>query len=141
MLLGVSKRLSIMRFSESRMYIRWYVDLLWLFVWVQLKKKGSRAPSNSIRIRPVTLLNASDIGYRTLQVQQVLKRLHEASNGLSMTCYHHIAVKTAGRDVGHITRTFCCGSRPVRLIRTGAGSFAQPVIVRCRAPTQILLPA
>jgi hypothetical protein len=61
--------------GESGMYIRWYADLLWLFVPVQEKLKGFFADFNQYPNQPGSSLNAAGINYTSLRAADALKRL------------------------------------------------------------------
>jgi arylsulfatase len=58
-------------------YLRWYGDLLWLFVPVQLKIKEFFTDFEAYPYQAGASLNAAGINYRTLQAAQALKRLNE----------------------------------------------------------------
>jgi arylsulfatase len=63
-------------------YLRWYGDLLWLFVPVQQKIKEFFVDFEAYPYQAGASLNAAGINYRTLQAAQALKRLNEIE-GLS----------------------------------------------------------
>jgi arylsulfatase len=62
---------------ESGMYIRWYADLLWLFVPVQEKIKGFLSSIPDYPFQQGSSLSAGTINYMTLKAADALKRLHE----------------------------------------------------------------
>ncbi len=61
--------------NESGMYIRWYADLLWLFVPVQEKIKEFFATFAKYPYQAGSSLTVSGIGYNTLRVADAMKRL------------------------------------------------------------------
>jgi arylsulfatase len=63
--------------SESGMYIRWYADNLWLFVPVQQKIKEPVADFYDFPYQLGASLNASDLGYKTVMLRDVMQRLSE----------------------------------------------------------------
>jgi arylsulfatase len=62
---------------ESGMYIRWYADLLWLFVPVQEQIKGFLASIPDYPFQQGASLSAGNINYMTLKAADALKRLQE----------------------------------------------------------------
>ncbi len=66
--------------GESGMYIRWYGDLLWLFVPVQEKLKGFFADFNDYPNQPGSSLNAAGINYSSLRAADALKRLGQVES-------------------------------------------------------------
>jgi arylsulfatase len=54
-------------------YLRWYADLLWLFVPVQGKIKEFLATIPDFPFQQGSSLNAAGINYNTLRAQEVLK--------------------------------------------------------------------
>ena len=63
--------------SESGMYIRWYGDNMWLFVPVQQKIKELAADFHDFPFQLGASLNASDLGYKTVMLRDVMQRLTE----------------------------------------------------------------
>ena len=63
--------------DESGMYIRWYGDLLWLFVPVQIELKKFLATIPEYPFQEGGSLSASNINYMTLKASAALKRLQE----------------------------------------------------------------
>ena len=63
--------------GESGMYIRWYADLLWLFVPVQEKVEGFFADYSEYPSQPGSSLNAAGINYTSLRAMEALKRLQQ----------------------------------------------------------------
>jgi arylsulfatase len=61
--------------GESAMYIRWYGDLLWIFVPAQEKLKAFFADFNDYPNQPGSSLNAAGINYNSLRAADALKRL------------------------------------------------------------------
>jgi len=66
--------------GESGMYIRWYADLLWLFVPVQEKLKGFFATYGEYPNQPGSSLNAAGINYNSLRAAEALKRLGQVES-------------------------------------------------------------
>ena len=62
------------------MYIRWYGDLLWLFVPVQQKIKDFFADFEQYPYQAGSSLNAAGINYNTLRASEALKRLQQLEN-------------------------------------------------------------
>jgi arylsulfatase len=62
------------------MYIRWYADLLWLFVPVQQKIKEFFADFEQYPYQAGSSLNAAGINYQSLRAAEALKRLKELEN-------------------------------------------------------------
>jgi arylsulfatase len=65
---------------ESGMYIRWYGDLLWLFVPIQQKIKEFFADFEQYPYQAGSSLNAAGINYNTLRTSEALKRLQQLEN-------------------------------------------------------------
>jgi len=63
--------------TESGAYMRWYADLLWLFVPVQLKIKDFLLTIPKYPFQEGSGLSAGNINYNTLKAAAALKRLHE----------------------------------------------------------------
>ncbi|WP_051328633.1 arylsulfatase [Geminicoccus roseus] len=63
--------------DESGMYIRWYGDLLWLFVPIQERLKEFFADFEDYPYQLGTSLNAGNINYNTLQARQAFGRLQQ----------------------------------------------------------------
>jgi arylsulfatase len=63
--------------NESGMYIRWYGDLLWLFVLVQQKLKEFFADFMKYPYQVGSSLTVSNINYQTLKVAEAMKRLSQ----------------------------------------------------------------
>jgi arylsulfatase len=61
--------------NQSRMYLRWYADLLWLFVPAQEKLKEFFATFSKYPYQAGSSLTASGIGYNTLRMADAMKRL------------------------------------------------------------------
>jgi arylsulfatase A-like enzyme len=61
--------------GESGMYIRWYADLLWLFVPVQEKLKEFFAGWRDYPYQMGSSLTASNISYQTLRMAELMDRL------------------------------------------------------------------
>jgi arylsulfatase A-like enzyme len=60
---------------ESQMYMRWYADNIWLFIPVQQKVRQFFADFAQYPNQPGTSLNAGNINYGTLRMQEALQRL------------------------------------------------------------------
>jgi arylsulfatase len=62
---------------DSMMYIRWYGDLMWLFVPVggQVKQFFSTIPGYPFQAG--ASMNPSNINYNTLKAAEAMKRLQE----------------------------------------------------------------
>ena len=63
--------------NESGMYIRWYGDLLWLFVPVQQKLKEFFAGFMKYPYQIGSSLTVSNINYQTLRMAEAMKRLNQ----------------------------------------------------------------
>jgi hypothetical protein len=61
-------------------YLRWYADLLWLFVPVQGKIKEFLGTIPDSPFQQGSSLNAAGINYNTLRAQEVLRRLQQMEN-------------------------------------------------------------
>jgi arylsulfatase len=61
--------------NESGMYLRWYADLLWLFVPAQNKIKEFFSDYEKYPHQMGTSLNAAGINYQTVKMAEALKRL------------------------------------------------------------------
>jgi arylsulfatase len=61
--------------NESGMYLRWYADLLWLFVPAQNKIKEFFSDYEKYPHQMGTSLNAAGINYQTVKMSEALKRL------------------------------------------------------------------
>ena len=59
------------------MYIRWYADLLWIFVPVQNQLKRFLATIPQYPFQEGSSLNAANINYNSLKAAQAMKRLQE----------------------------------------------------------------
>jgi arylsulfatase len=66
--------------NESAMYLRWYADLLWLFVPVQEKIKEFFATFAKYPYQAGSSLTVSGIGYNTLRVADAMKRLGQVEH-------------------------------------------------------------
>jgi arylsulfatase len=66
--------------GESGMYIRWYADLLWIFVPVQEKLKGFFETYAQYPNQPGSSLNAAGINYTSLRAADALKRLGQVES-------------------------------------------------------------
>ena len=62
---------------ESQMYVRWYADLLWLFVPVGQKLKQFFADFEAYPYQTGTALNTGNINYQTLRLREALDRLEK----------------------------------------------------------------
>jgi arylsulfatase len=63
--------------NESQMYMRWYADLLWLFVPAQNKIKEFFADFEKYPYQAGSSLNAAGINYRTVKMAEAMKRLNK----------------------------------------------------------------
>ncbi len=61
--------------DESRMYMRWYADNMWLFVPIRAKVKEFLVSLDGYPFQAGSSLSASGINYRSLKALQVLKEL------------------------------------------------------------------
>jgi arylsulfatase len=61
-------------------YLRWYADLLWLFVPVQGKIKEFLGTIPDYPFQSGASLNAAGIDYTSLRAQEVLRRLQQIEN-------------------------------------------------------------
>ena len=59
------------------MYLRWYGDLLWLFVPIQQQVKNFFADFEQYPYQAGSSLNAAGINYQTLKAMEALKRLQQ----------------------------------------------------------------
>ena len=59
------------------MYIRWYVDNMWLFVPVQGQIQKFLASMDGFPFQEGQSLNASGINYRSLKALQILQQIQE----------------------------------------------------------------
>jgi arylsulfatase len=59
------------------MYIRWYADLLWIFVPVQNQLKQFLVTIPQYPFQEGSSLNAAGINYNSLKAAQAMKRLQE----------------------------------------------------------------
>jgi hypothetical protein len=62
---------------ESEMYIRWYVDQMWLFVPIQQQVKNFLATIPQYPFQEGSNMNAAGINYQTLKAAAALKRLED----------------------------------------------------------------
>ncbi len=65
---------------DSGSYLRWYADLLWLFVPVQGKIKDFLATIPGYPFQQGSSLSASGINYNSLRAAEALKRLQQIEN-------------------------------------------------------------
>jgi len=63
--------------KESGMYIRWYADLLWIFVPVQNKLKEFLATISKYPFQPGSSLSAAGINYNSIKAAEAMKHLQE----------------------------------------------------------------
>jgi hypothetical protein len=62
---------------DSQIYMRWYVDQMWLFVPVQQKIKEFLVTIPPFPFQEDSSLNAAGINYQSLKVASAMKRLQE----------------------------------------------------------------
>ena len=63
------------------MYNRWYRDNMWLFVPLQQQVAQFMASLEGYLLQVGSSLSASDIGYQSLQIQEVLQTLQGIREG------------------------------------------------------------
>jgi arylsulfatase len=63
--------------NESAMYMRWYGDLMWLFVPVQQKLKEFFSDFMKYPYQTGSSLTVSNINYQTLRMAEAMKRLNQ----------------------------------------------------------------
>jgi len=66
---------------ESSMYNRWYGDNMWLFVPLQQQVAQFMASLEGYPLQVGSTLSASDIGYQSLQIQEVMRTLERLTGG------------------------------------------------------------
>ena len=65
------------------MYIRWYGDLLWLFVPIQQQIKTFFGDYEKFPHQEGSSLNAAGINYKSLKAAEILKRLESGEPAVS----------------------------------------------------------